>query len=162
MEIDLWSGTYSSKAMIGSWIMALVVSVAALITILMIRELRTSPMVWVFGSGAVVLLWVALAFTAAYQKLGHRYELTNVRLKHRDGILFRTQNRLELIDVDDVLFRQGPIQSMLRVGDIVIESSDKSHPQLVLRGIANVANVVDMIDDARRKERRRHGLHVNN
>lgn len=160
-ETELWSGKFSPKAMVGSWVMAAVVSAAIVAAILAITQLRTNGMVWVFGIGVIVLIWVALALIAVYRQLAEDYELTTQRLKHRNGILFRSQNRMELIDVDDVLYRQGPIQAVLNVGDIIIDSSDKSHPQLVLRGIDDVAMVVDLIDDARRKERRRRGLHIN-
>ncbi len=160
-EVELWSGAFSSKSMVGSWIMGAAVSLLIVISILLIKDLRINEMVWMFGIGVIVLLWLALAGVAIYRKLAERYELSTQRLKHREGILFRTQNRMELIDIDDVLFRQGPVQALLNVGDIIIDSSDKSHPQLVLRGIDRVAQVVDLIDDARRKERRRRGLHVN-
>ena len=90
----------------------------------------------------------------------HRYVLSNQRLKHRDGILVQTMNRVELIDVDDVMYKQGPIQLLLNVGDITVKSSDVSHPVLVIKGIANVRKVADLIDDARRDERRRRGVFV--
>lgn len=160
-ETELWLGQFSPKAMIGSWIMAVVVSAAIVLTILAISLLRTNTMVWTFGIGVIVLLWVTIASIAVYRKLAADYVLTTQRLKHRNGIFFRTQNRMELIDVDDVLYRQGPIQAMLGVGDIIIDSSDKSHPQLIVRGIDNVAMVVDLIDDARRKERQKRGFHIN-
>jgi hypothetical protein len=43
---------------------------------------------------------------------------------------------------------------------VTLLSSDKSDPELVLRGITPVAEVADKIDDVRRKERRRRGLHI--
>lgn len=138
-----------------------VVSASIVVAIMSISDLRISTTVWAFGIGIIILMWLGLVAAVAYRKLSQRYELTTQRLKHRDGILFRTQNRMELVDVNDVLFRQGPIQTLMNVGDIIIESSDPSHPQLILRGIDNVANVVDAIDDARRKERHRRGLHIN-
>ncbi len=62
--------------------------------------------------------------------------------------------------MDDVTFVQGIIQRMLSVGTIRVSSSDRTHPELVLLGIDNVEKVADLIDDARRKERRRRGLHI--
>ena len=49
---------------------------------------------------------------------------------------------------------------MFGVGSIKISSSDRSHPELVLLGIEDVKNIADTIDDVRRKERRRRGLHI--
>jgi hypothetical protein len=49
---------------------------------------------------------------------------------------------------------------MMGVGDITILSSDQSHPKLVMRGIDNVVEVAAKLDAARRKERVRRGVHV--
>ena len=43
---------------------------------------------------------------------------------------------------------------------IIIRSSDSSHPELVMSGIGDVRKVADLIDDARRAERRKRGLHI--
>jgi membrane protein YdbS with pleckstrin-like domain len=162
LEVELWRGSFSTKSMVGSWLMAVVVSALVFLAINLVRELRVNGTVWLYGVVVVALIWSVLILGATYRKLSQRFELTTQRLKHRDGILFRTLSRMELIDVDDVFYRQGPIQALLGVGDIIVMTSDKTHPKLVLRGIDRVDQVVDLMDDARRKERRRRGLHVNN
>ena len=40
----------------------------------------------------------------AYRKMGVYYELTTQRFIHKAGILKRTSDRLEVIDIDDVTF----------------------------------------------------------
>ena len=45
------------------------------------------------------------------------------------------------------------------VGTIRIESSDRSHPELLLVGIEKVDEVAKLIDDCRRKERLRRERH---
>ncbi len=157
-EALLWEGTYSAKAMFGSWLAAGFVTLLGLIVMVML--LAGNWQAWVAYIIVIAAIWLVLVLIALYHKLAHFYELTNQRLKHRDGILIRTMNRVELIDIDDVVYRQGPIQSLLKVGDIEIESSDVSHPVLILKGIAEVRKVSEMIDDARRTERRRRGLHI--
>ncbi len=72
----------------------------------------------------------------------------------------RVTDRIEVIDIDDVTYEQGIVQRMLGVGTIRMSSSDRSHPELVLSGIDGVERVADMIDDIRRKERRKRGLHI--
>ena len=159
-EKVLWSGGYSGKAMFGSWLVAALVTVGMLVAMFLIGALYFSPSAWYAFLIFTALIWVILLVMLAYQKLGHRYVLSNQRLKHRDGILVQTMNRVELIDVDDVMYKQGPIQLLLNVGDITVKSSDVSHPVLVIKGIANVRKVADLIDDARRDERRRRGVFV--
>ena len=79
---------------------------------------------------------------------------------HDKGILSVVSDRIETIDIDDVTCEQGLIQRFLGVGRIRISSSDRSDPELVLPGIADVRRVADLIDDVRRQERSRRGFHV--
>jgi hypothetical protein len=45
-------------------------------------------------------------------------------------------------------------------GTIRVYSKDQSHPKLFMQGIADVVKVVDVLDNARRAERRRRGLQM--
>ncbi|HAN96822.1 MAG TPA: hypothetical protein DCQ98_05045 [Planctomycetaceae bacterium] len=154
-ETVLWTGSYSGKAMIGQW-----VGVALLTVVLIVIGLLLGG-VGVLVTGAIAaILWAITIGQWAIRKLGYAYELTNQRLKHRAGILNRTNDRIELIDVDDVIYKQGIVQAMLGVGDVSIRSSDVSNPELTLRGIDRVKEVSDMIDNARRAERRKRGVYV--
>ena len=69
-------------------------------------------------------------------------------------------DRIEAIDMDDVAYEQGILQRLVGVGTIKVISSDRSHPELFLKGIDNVSHVARLIDDARHKERLRRGLHI--
>ena len=52
------------------------------------------------------------------------------------------------------------LERMLGVGSIQVVSSDKTHPEFWIRGIDDVRRVATLMDDARRKERMRRGLHI--
>ena len=149
-EQDLWSGGYSAKAMYGSWILG------GVVTIGLIAGMFAFPLVGL----AIPVLWILLGGTLAYKKLSVFYQLTTERFIHKSGILKRVTDRIEVIDIDDVTYEQGIVQRMLGVGKIRISSSDRTHPELVLSGIDRVAEVADTIDDVRRKERRKRGLHI--
>jgi hypothetical protein len=69
------------------------------------------------------------------------------------GIISVTQDRLELIDIDDITVEQSFVDRMLGIGTIIIRSSDTSDPVLPLIGIDGVQNVADILDKARRKKR---------
>jgi uncharacterized membrane protein YdbT with pleckstrin-like domain len=150
-EQALWSGGFSAKAMIGSWLLG----AAATIGVVAVGALFL-PVALV----AVPLIWLVLLLILAYRKLFVRYELTNQRFIHRTGILKRVTDRIEVIDIDDVTCEQGIVQRLLGVGTIKISSSDRTHPQLALQGIDDVKHIADTIDEVRRKERRRRGLHI--
>jgi uncharacterized membrane protein YdbT with pleckstrin-like domain len=108
----------------------------------------------------VAVVWLGLGLVLVYRKLDVHYTLTSQRFVHKKGILKRVTDRIEVIDIDDVTFEQGIIQRMLGVGTVRLTSSDRSHPELALRGIDEVQRISGLIDDVRRRERRKRGLHI--
>ncbi|TWT56073.1 PH domain-containing protein [Allorhodopirellula solitaria] len=154
-EETLWSGGYSPKAMTGWWIVLVVITIALLVACFMFSQLPLTV-----ALGIIVLLWVLVAANYARMRLGYHYELTSQRFIHKTGLLTRRSDRVEVIDIDDVSYEQGPVQRLLGVGSILITSSDRSDPELKLLGIDRVSQVAGLIDDVRRKERRRRSLHI--
>lgn len=156
-EAELWQGSFSPKAMYGEWVVGAVATVVAIIVGVLLAATAVGPAI---VAGVVVLMWLFLAARMLYLKYSVNYRLTSQRFVHQSGILSRVTDRIEVIDMDDISFAQGPVQRMLGVGTIRITSSDRTHPEIVLRGIENVAEVSSLIDNARRKERVRRGLHI--
>lgn len=154
-EESLWSGGYSPKSMVGYWIGLSVLSVALIVAAIVMPQLT-------FGIALLIIavLWVLVVANYARMRLGFHYELTSQRFIHKTGLLTRRTDRIEVIDIDDVSYEQGPIQRMLGVGSINITSSDRSDPELHLLGINKVSEVAGLIDDVRRAERRRRSLHI--
>ncbi len=163
-ESQLWAGGYSPRAMFGTWVIAgvlTVVSIAAMIILpgRIANQLDTKT-VWLIGIGLILLMWICAACTYVYRRLSVHYELTSQRLIHKHGILIRTSDRIELIDINDVAYTQSIFERVFNVGSIRISSSDRSHPELTLIGIQDVSRVSGLVDDARRKERRKRALHM--
>jgi membrane protein YdbS with pleckstrin-like domain len=156
-EQVLWRGRFSVLAMIGEWLGGAIITVAAII-IGVVAGFTSSAWWWTVGALAVV--WGALVLRLLYKQMSIRYELTNQRFIHERGILWRVIDRVEAIDIDDVAVQQGPVERMLGVGSVLVRSSDASTPQLLVEGIDDVRQVATMIDDARRKERRKRGVYV--
>ncbi len=154
-EEDLWTGGYSFKAMIGTWIGIAIASVGLLV-LPMFTELVSFPIALI----VIVMLWLVGSLRYAWRRLGVHYRLTTQRFVHQRGVLTRQSDRIEVIDIDDVRFTQGPIQRALGVGTIVLTSSDRTDPTLSMIGIADVDAVAGLIDDTRRRERRRHSLQI--
>ncbi len=159
-ERIIWRGGYSSKNMLGAFFGAVVVTAAILFAVLKIQPLQENRAVWWTMTALIALIWIGLIGVTGYRKLSRHYEITSQRLKHRKGIFLRQMDRIEMIDIDDVSYRQGPIQALLNVGTIQLLSSDTSHPNLLMPGISNIDQVANLIDDARRSERRKRGIHV--
>ncbi len=158
-EEELWEGRYSSRAMIGKWVLAGFVTVVLLVGIFFI-PMESKGWLWMTWLVICVAMWGGFAMQLAYRKLTFKYRLTTQRFIHESGLLKRVTDRIEVIDIDDVSFEQRIVERMLGVGTIKITSSDRSHPELYMRGIEKVKEVAGEIDDTRRKERRRRGLHI--
>ncbi len=156
-EEELWEGGYSPRAMAANWLLSGVVTL--MLVVIWAWKVRNG-LAWAGLAVGLLLLWLVQLLLLAYRRMSVHYELTNQRLVHQKGILRRVTDRVELIDVDDITFEQGLIDRLTGVGTIRVISSDRTHPELLLQGIESVREVAGVIDDARRAERRRRGLHI--
>ena len=64
-----------------------------------------------------------------------RYELTTERLKTRHGVINKKLDDLELYRVRDSKFEQPLFLRLFGLGNITLQTSDKSHPVVVIRAI---------------------------
>jgi membrane protein YdbS with pleckstrin-like domain len=153
----VWEGSYSKLAMIGAWVAAGAGTLAAAILGL---AAGWDAKTWGTALAVVAVAWLALLVRLIYMQLSVHYTLTRERFLHESGLLWRKQDRIETIDIDDVSVVQGPVQRMLGVGTVRITSTDRSTPEFVLAGIGDVRQVAAMIDEMRRNERRKRGVHI--
>jgi len=163
-ETKMWEGGFSPKAMYGTWLFSAVISLAVLVGLIAATfsgmTVDSAKVLWLAGFLALVAWWAIAIGLYFYRRWGVYYELTSQRFIHSSGLLVRTTDRIDVIDIDDVAYAQGLVQRMLNVGTIQLTSQDASHPKLVLRGIDDVEKVSVLIDDVRRKERRKRSLHI--
>lgn len=155
-ETELWEGSYSPRAMLGAWTL----SIGVTVVLLLLGIWAASAPVWKLLIAGILVLWLYQWAVLMLRRLGVRYLLTNQRLLHETGILRRVTDRIEVLDVDDVTLEQGLVERLLGIGTIRVVSSDRTHPELLLRGIDNAKHVANLLDDVRRNERRRRGLHI--
>lgn len=156
-EEELWSGTYSPKAMLGAWVLAGLISC---LTIAGWIVWMPTGIWWMVLVGVLFVVWDYPVIVLLYRRLGIHYQLTTRRFIHQRGLLQRVTDRIEVIDIDDITVAQGVIERLMGVGTIRIKSSDRTHPDLYLPGIENVQQVAAIFDNARLAERRRRSLHV--
>jgi len=154
-EQTLWEGNYSPKAMLGYASVITAVSIG-LIVVSVLYNIPTLTVALLICAA----VWLVLGLVYASRRFGIHYELTSQRFIHQTGLISRRTDRIEVIDIDDVSFFQGPVQRILGIGTIDIASTDRSHPHVVMPGIANVKEVAGLIDDIRRKERKKRSLHI--
>ena len=156
-EKELWQGGFSPKAMFTWWVGSAVLTIILVAGLIFFWAVPFMPFILI---GLIALAWLWPACTLMYRRMALKYRLTTQRFIHEHGVLTRSIDRIEVIDIDDVTYKQTLIDRMVGVGSILIESGDRSHPELILRGIDDVQRVSDMIDAARRDERVRRGIHI--
>jgi len=66
-----------------------------------------------------------------------KYELTTERIRIRSGILNIKSDELELYRVRDYKFEEPFFLRMFSLGNIILETSDRSHPTIVIKAIPN-------------------------
>jgi SSS family solute:Na+ symporter len=69
--------------------------------------------VWWIVVGALIGCWFLGVAAFLYRRLSVHYELTTQRFIHSRGILVRTVDRIDVIEIDDVSYVQGIVQRML-------------------------------------------------
>lgn len=155
-EAVLWQGSYSPKAMVGGWLLSLVVTIVAFVI-----GAFFIPFGGLLVAAAVSLaVWGGHLAVLIYQRMSHEYKLTSQRFVHASGILRRVTDRIEVIDIDDVQVTQGFVERFLGVGTIRLLSSDVTSPLTTLAGINDVTRIATLIDDTRRTERRKRSVHI--
>jgi uncharacterized membrane protein YdbT with pleckstrin-like domain len=131
-EKDLWRGTPSQLVNLGWYILWLLLSWLVI------------PL--------FILLWQWLVIRTTV------YELTSERLKLRSGVLNKHLDEVELYRVRDYKFEQPFFLRLFGLGNIVLQTSDRSHPRVRLRAIREGEALYEQIRGAVEQARARKGV----
>ena len=142
-EQILWKGTPSQvlnlPALLLGFLAAGVLTAAALLTTFV-----AGPLV----IPVIAVAWVVCLFPWFCKMIATRfdnYELTNERLKHSCGVFSRSVEVLELYRIKDMR-QELPLHFRLfGLGRILLETSDRSTPTVVLNAIHRSNEVADLI-----------------
>ncbi|RTL26897.1 MAG: PH domain-containing protein [Burkholderiales bacterium] len=100
----------------------------------------------VFGLlGFWLILPLVMALWRIWQTSRHTYSLTSQRLRERVGVLNRDVEELELYRVKDLSVHQPLLQQVLGLGQVILITSDRSTPRVVLNAVPNPVGVADLI-----------------
>jgi uncharacterized membrane protein YdbT with pleckstrin-like domain len=155
-EHELWRGRYTPKAMYGNWVLAAVVTLAAIV----LAVLVPNPAAWIAAAVVVPVVWLALLWMLFLRRVGIEYTLTTQRFIHKKGVLNRVSDQILLVDVDDITYEQSLLGRMLNFGTITLRSKDMSNEKLVLVPVDDVQRIANLIDEARREERRKRAIYM--
>lgn len=85
----------------------------------------------VFGLGILLALW------KYYDTQFNKYEITNQRILEHKGIFSKTTDEIELFRVKDLTHHQPFFLRIMGLSNISLDTTDKSHPLVLLKGITN-------------------------
>jgi uncharacterized membrane protein YdbT with pleckstrin-like domain len=88
---------------------------------------------------------IIMAFSAWLKVRSHRYVITTERLKETDGVLSKTTEELELFRVKDITYVEPMLLRMFGCGNIILDTSDRSTPLVVLEAIKNARPVMELL-----------------
>ena len=93
----------------------------------------------------VFLLPFPLALWRYLQVRTTRYTLTTERLVCEQGVLHRTSDEVELYRIKDYTITASLLNRWLGLSDLILVTSDQTHPTLVLRGIIDAHAVKELV-----------------
>jgi uncharacterized membrane protein YdbT with pleckstrin-like domain len=74
-----------------------------------------------------------------------KYELTNERLTLRSGVFNKSSPEMELYRIRDYRLDEPYFLRLFSKSNVVLETSDRSHPRLVLEGVPNGKELINML-----------------
>jgi membrane protein YdbS with pleckstrin-like domain len=156
-EETLWESSPSLLVLLGEMVgVVLVVGVVVLLAVFLFPALRdVARNSWLDpGKAQLVLALVLAAYLLvrgirialrAARLRTTRYRLTNQRLVVESGLVSRTLAEVDLRSVEDLVFRQGPLERLLGIGRVGVVSSDRNAPRLQLLGVKDPKGTRELI-----------------
>jgi uncharacterized membrane protein YdbT with pleckstrin-like domain len=87
-----------------------------------------------------------------------RYTLTTQRLGYRHGVLSKEADVLELYRVKDMRVLEPFFLRMFGMGNIIMDTSDRSHPTFILQAVPEPARLRDIIRNHVERRRDEKGV----
>ena len=142
-EQIIWKGTPSQVLNLPAFLLgalaASVITVAALLTAVV-----TGPLALI----VIAIAWVACLFPWLCKVIttkSNNYEVTNERLKLTTGVFNRKTEVMELYRVKDMQLEMPFHFRLFGLSRLILSTSDRSNPVLILNAIRDGASVSDNI-----------------
>jgi len=74
-----------------------------------------------------------------------KYELTTERLRMRHGVLNKKLDELELYRVRDYKLDQPFFLRLFSLGDVILQTSDKTHPTVLIEAVPNAEELREQL-----------------
>jgi uncharacterized membrane protein YdbT with pleckstrin-like domain len=148
-EQIIWQGSPSQILNLGIYLLSLLVAIVII----------AGTVVTAFMP---LLLALLLPFTfAMYHFLlvrSQTFEITTERVRFSTGIFNRTTNELELYRVKDITIDEPFFFRLIGLGNVILDTSDKSTPILIITAIGDVNTLRERLRASVEKIRERKGV----
>lgn len=162
-DVELWKGGYSMRAMVATWLfLGLITIVVVALDVWIVRNFlkEHQALLWEITLGILAIVWIYFILVGLYKAMTIRYRLTTYRFYHQRGLLFRTIDSMEVIDIEDLALHQNLLERIVNVGRILMRTKDPSDPILLIVGISDPHDAFKRIDKARRDEHVRRSIKI--
>lgn len=136
-ETTLWRGSPSQWTNFGTYFFALLLIAGILAAYFLTTG---GPLVLV-----ALVLPIGLIFARWLGTRLHRYEVTTERIRVTTGLLSRRTTELELYRVRDYTVVEPLWLRLVGRGNLIIETADRTNPQLVIHAVPGVNALKDQI-----------------
>jgi uncharacterized membrane protein YdbT with pleckstrin-like domain len=139
----LWEGSQGQISNYLSYFMALIACGLLFPVVALIGSaLPTATQPYIAFGPLMPLAWLAWRSVVTAM---HHYQITGQRLLESSGVLNRETDEVELYRVKDIVVKRPILYRLLGRGTIIMPTSDKSTPTIVLKCISDPLHVADLL-----------------
>lgn len=106
--------------------------------------LNAKPFFWC-GLFFWLVIPLAFMFWKWLEVRNIRYEVSSERIRSRQGVFSKKVDYVELYRVKDFRIEQPFIYRLFSVANLILDTSDRSHPLMILRAVPNAEWLKDQI-----------------
>ncbi len=150
-ETLVWRGSPSQWTNFGTYLFCLILAGGVVAAYFLV----TPQQPLILTGLALPVLWMLCVLIATKC---HRYEVTSERVKVTTGLLSRQSTELELYRVRDYSVIEPFWLRLVGCGNIVLQTSDRTTPQIVLRAVPQAMRLKDLIRTHTERMRIRRGV----
>jgi uncharacterized membrane protein YdbT with pleckstrin-like domain len=149
-ETLVWKGTPSQWTNFGTYFFCLLLSAGIVAAYFLWK-----PEPLLFTGLAIPFV---MAFARWLQTRCQVYEITSERIRTSTGLLSRTTTELELYRVRDYTVEEPFALRLIGRGNLVLQTSDRTNPRLVLHAVPTVNALKDQIRTHTERMRQARGV----
>ncbi len=147
MEKEIWKGAPSQ------WTNFNFYALCVLMTLIFGLGLLRAPAQWAnFNFYALITLFFGLGLVLALWKYFDTklnvFTITDQRIIENKGILSKMTDEMELFRVKDIKHEQPFLLRLVGLSNIVLDTTDKSNPLLVINGVPNGQELKEKLREA--------------